>query len=121
MGSSPSANLLGASGKDVKQCHFLKTFCSASFSMRILSRDCNQIFESVDVERQTRIGNGIHSKSRLLCCSKMCAKAPSSIRRCDNVRRLSHQYIGSTLHGRGQDNLLGGGCNRAKFSQIPWF
>src|SRR5207245_4475116 len=112
MGSSPSANLLGASGKDVKQCHFLKTFCSTSFSMRIPSRDSDQIFESVDVERQTWIGDGIHSKSCLLCCSKMCAKAPSSIRRCDDVRRLSHQYIGSTLHGRGQDNLLGDASHR---------
>src|SRR6266567_3155333 len=112
MSSKAGTDLLGASGKDVKQCHFLKTFCSASFSMRILSRDSDQILESIDVERQTRIGNGIRSKSRLLCCSKMSAKAPSSIRRCDNVRRLSHQYIGSTLHGRGQDNLLNSASQR---------
>src|SRR5260370_35406374 len=105
MSSRADTNLLGASCKNVKQCHFLKTFCSASFSMRILSRDSDQIFESVDVERQARVGDGIHSKSRLLCCSKMSAKAPSSIRGCNNVRRLSNQYICSTLLGMGHTTL----------------
>src|SRR6266581_7218701 len=108
MSSKAGTDLLGASCKNVKQSHFLKTFCGASFSVRILSCDGDQIFESVDVERQARVGDGIRSKSCLLCCSKMGAKAPSSIRRCDNVRRVSHHYIGSALQGRGQYDLLGG-------------
>src|SRR6059036_519931 len=47
--------LLGGSGQEVRQCHFLKTSSSVSLSMRIPSSHGDQVFRGIDVEGQTGI------------------------------------------------------------------